>query len=129
MTWFDLPDIMTDKGDDKKDRQQIKEYLYQLTEQLKYRLNNLDTDNLSSELSEMINSASVATQNISMQATTDRTSINTLRSRVSAVESSVEAMNGTIAENQGRLTAIEQRLSSIDETILDLQQRVTALEG
>lgn len=41
-TGFSLPDIKDSDLDSEKERRKILEYLYQLTEQLRYVLSNLD---------------------------------------------------------------------------------------
>lgn len=46
---FDLPDIKESDLQDEKQRRQIMEYLYQLTEQLRYVLSNLDEENFSDD--------------------------------------------------------------------------------
>ena len=40
---FNLPSLDSNTLDDRKEMKRIKEYLYQLTEQLKYTLMNLDS--------------------------------------------------------------------------------------
>lgn len=55
---FDLPDIGNSNLDSAAERRQILEYLFQLTKQLRYTLNNLGEENLSDELNSTIQEAS-----------------------------------------------------------------------
>lgn len=57
-TGFDLPDIGNSNLDSAAERRQILEYLFQLTKQLRYTLNNLGEENLSDELNSTIQEAS-----------------------------------------------------------------------
>lgn len=57
-TGFDLPDIGNANLDSAAERRQILEYLFQLTKQLRYTLNNLGEENLSDELNQTIQEAS-----------------------------------------------------------------------
>ena len=57
-TGFDLPDIGNSNLDSAAERRQILEYLFQLTKQLRYTLNNLGEENLSDELNSTIHEAS-----------------------------------------------------------------------
>ena len=49
-----LPSMTDEQLDDAKERRQIREALYQLTEQLRYVLSNLDEENITPELEEKI---------------------------------------------------------------------------
>ena len=51
---FSLPSFDDGSLDSKKELKRIKEYLYQLTEQLKFTLMNLDDENLSGEFVESV---------------------------------------------------------------------------
>ena len=57
-TGFDLPDIGNSNLNSAAERRQILEYLFQLTKQLRYTLNNLGEENLSDELNSTIHEAS-----------------------------------------------------------------------
>lgn len=57
-TGFDLPDIGNSNLDSAAERRQILEYLFQLTKQLRYTLNNLGEENLSDDLNSTIQEAS-----------------------------------------------------------------------
>ena len=84
---FTLPDLSGNKLESKKERQQILEYLYQLGEQLRYTLGNLDQNNLSRGLSQTIASTE-------QTATTAETSLKQLDTLVSnkASKASVQAL-------------------------------------
>jgi len=66
-TGLELPNITDEKLDDKQERQKIMEYLYQLTEQLRYMLTNLDEDNLSESLSNTINDAQESSTKVAQE--------------------------------------------------------------
>lgn len=51
---INLPNITDEKLDDAKQRKQIKNYLYQLTEQLRYMLNNLEVENFTPQMQESL---------------------------------------------------------------------------
>ena len=53
---FDLPNINGNTLKDEKERKQIMDYLFQLTEQLKYTLSHLDQDNMTESFREEIQS-------------------------------------------------------------------------
>lgn len=53
---FSLPDIVNADLSNDKERRKIIEYLYQLTEQLRFMLSNIDEDNLSDKLKDEIKS-------------------------------------------------------------------------
>lgn len=62
---FKLPNFNDNQLDDAKERKQIKEYLVLLAKQLKYILNNIDTENLAAGLSQSISDNSKAVQQMS----------------------------------------------------------------
>ena len=67
---FTLPELKSNELDNKTIKQ-IKNYLFQLTEQLKFQLNSIDTDNFTDdykkELSQMIDSATTNSQNTNVE--------------------------------------------------------------
>lgn len=62
---FKLPNFNDNQLDDAKERKQIKEYLVLLTRQLKYILNNIDVENLASDLSKSISDNGAAVNKVS----------------------------------------------------------------
>lgn len=62
---FKLPNLNDNQLDDAKERKQIKEYLVLLTRQLKYILNNIDVENLASDLSKSISDNGAAVNKVS----------------------------------------------------------------
>lgn len=54
---FELPNINGNTLKDEKERKQIMDYLFQLTEQLKYTLSHLDEENMTDEFKEEIQSS------------------------------------------------------------------------
>lgn len=66
-TGFTLPDIKDSDLNDEKQRRQILEYLYQLTEQLRFTLSNLDEENFSDKVNENIQGAYTAASSASKE--------------------------------------------------------------
>ena len=66
-TGFTLPDIKESDLNDEKQRRQILEYLYQLTEQLRFTLSNLDEENFSDKVNENIQGAYTAASSASKE--------------------------------------------------------------
>ena len=66
-TGFTLPDIKDSDLNDEKQRRQILEYLYQLTEQLRFTLSNLDEENFSDSVAENIQGAYTAASSASKE--------------------------------------------------------------
>lgn len=64
---FSLPNI--DESTDEKTMKQIKNYLYQLTEQMKFYLNNIDSDNFTQAYADKMNA-------MASSSTTNTTAIN-----------------------------------------------------
>ena len=67
LTGFTLPEIKDSDLNDEKQRRQILEYLYQLTEQLRFTLSNLDEENFSDSVSDNIQGAYTAASSASKE--------------------------------------------------------------
>ena len=91
---FKLPNFNDNQLDDAKERKQIKEYLVLLTRQLKYILNNIDVENLSSGLSKSISDNGAAVTKVSQD-------LRDIGGAISKVEKNATQL-GLNAENRER---------------------------
>ena len=130
-----IPQFKPEDLDDERQRRRILGYLSSLNEQLRYVLNNLDEDNLSQVLTEVINSKADVTQINEMSGNVERLTtqiiqtaneialkaskdeVNALGQRVSSAESSITTQAWQIASKASR------------ETVDALTGRVTAAES
>lgn len=67
LSGFTLPEIKDSDLNDEKQRRQILEYLYQLTEQLRFTLSNLDEENFSDTVTDNIQGAYTAASSASKE--------------------------------------------------------------
>lgn len=70
MALFDMNLPSMGEVDDKKQRSQIKNYLYQLNEQLRYVLNNLGTENFTEDVQNSIDSIQNLSETVNKEITT-----------------------------------------------------------
>lgn len=91
---FKLPNFNDNQIDDAKERKQIKEYLVLLTRQLKYILNNIDVENLSSGLSKSISDNEAVVNKVSQD-------LRDIGGAISKVEKNATQL-GLNAENRER---------------------------
>nr|DAH48813.1 MAG TPA: hypothetical protein [Bacteriophage sp.] len=91
---FKLPNFNDNQLDDAKERKQIKEYLVLLTRQLKYILNNIDVENLSSGLSKSISDNGAAVNKVTQD-------LRNIGGAISKVEKNATQL-GLNAENHER---------------------------
>lgn len=91
---FKLPNFNDNQLDDAKERKQIKEYLVLLTRQLKYILNNIDVENLSSGLSKSISDNGAVVNKVSQD-------LRDIGGAISKVEKNTTQL-GLNAENRER---------------------------
>lgn len=101
-----------------KDLQQLKNYVMQLTEQLRFVLSNIGEENLSSEVKSTITSAA--------GAVAGKVGADELDTAIKALEQKMDANNAAlqllIEQNAQSIENLTQQLEALDE-------RVTALEG
>ncbi len=93
-TGFDLPDIGNANLDSAAERRQILEYLFQLTKQLRYTLNNLGEENLSDELSNTIQEASKSAVSVERIIKNVEGSVSKIRQTANAIELEVATKVG-----------------------------------
>lgn len=100
---FNLPDIAGSDLDSKQERKKILEYLYQLTEQLRFTLNNLDEENLSPDLADKVNSSERAAATATKELKDAQGNISRIRQTVDSLSLSVTngASSSSISLNAG----------------------------
>lgn len=76
---FDLPNINDNNLSDAQERRKILEYLFQLTEQLRFVLSNLDEDNLSDNIKESIQGAYEVSNAISQRVEDTEKGLGSIR--------------------------------------------------
>lgn len=119
---FDLPEVSADKlasmsrEDLLKHLKQLEEYMYTLTEQLRYTLNNLDADNMSDDfVAEVSNSSAV----------------RALTQTVENVQNGMKSVQKQTAEGFENVVYKDEVVSSINQTaeMIKIDADKIALEG
>lgn len=109
-TGFDLPDIGNSNLDSAAERRQILEYLFQLTKQLRYTLNNLGEENLSDELNSTI-------QEASRSAVSVERIIRNVEGSVSKIQQTADSIKLEVATKVGE-NEIISKINQTSESIL-----------
>lgn len=109
-TGFDLPDIGNSNLDSAAERRQILEYLFQLTKQLRYTLNNLGKENLSDELNSTIHEAS-------RSAVSVERIIRNVEGSVSKIQQTANSIKLEVATKVGE-NEIISKINQTSESIL-----------
>lgn len=123
-----------------QDVKQLKSYFYQLTEQLRYVLNNLEADNLTDGAKEEI--TAIAQKEFSrtirdelggystIKQTGDMiaTEVGSIDGRMSTIEQTVNGVTTTVTGLNGRMSSVEQTASALTSTVTGLSGRVSAIE-
>lgn len=109
-TGFDLPDIGNFNLDSAAERRQILEYLFQLTKQLRYTLNNLGEENLSDELNSTI-------QEASRSAVSVERIIRNVEGSVSKIQQTANSIKLEVATKVGE-NEIISKINQTSESIL-----------
>lgn len=115
-TGLNLPNITDDSLRNEKSLKEIKDYLYQLTEQLRYVLNNLDEENFSESFKEEIGNSKT------IQALTQKVE-DTEKNAASSRRQTAELISQTVKKD-GIISAINQ-----SSEIIQILANKIALEG
>ena len=148
MAGLDLPRInfTANDLDDERQRRKIMGWLYKLTEQLEFTLNNLDEDNLSENLTDVINSKASASDVRALEGGMSRMSseirqnageiatrvtkedFNALGERVSSAETSITQTANEIASkaSQSDVNALGERVTTAESEIRQTPDRISA---
>ncbi len=113
-TSFTLPDIKDSDLNSEKERRQILEYLYQLTEQLRFVLTNIDEENLSAELAGKID---------------NNDAINTLSGEIKDAYGNIASLARTSKDLTSRISTAEGNISTLTQTAISLTSRISTAEG
>lgn len=148
MAGLDLPKInfTANDLDDERQRRKIMGWLYKLTEQLEFALNNLDEDNLSDTLTDVINSKAGAeslselgdsvkrvstevrqnAEEIALKASSE--TVNALGERVSTAETSITQNATAISSkaSQSDVNALGERVTTAESEIRQTPDRISA---
>lgn len=118
MAGLDLPKIKftADDLDDERQRRKIMGWLYKLTEQLEFALNNLDEDNLSETLTDVINSKASASD------------VRELGDGMSQMSSEIRQNAGEIATKvtQEDFDALGERVANAETSIVQNANAITS---
>lgn len=110
---FKLPNFNDNQLDDAKERKQIKEYLVLLTRQLKYILNNIDVENLASDLSKSISDNGAAVTKVSQD-------LRDIGGAISKVEKNATQL-GLNAENRERSCILVLKMADAELARVTIQ--------
>lgn len=110
---FKLPNFNDNQLDDAKERKQIKEYLVLLTRQLKYILNNIDVENLSSGLFKSISDNGAAVTKVSQD-------LRDIGGAISKVEKNATQL-GLNAENRERSCTLVLKMADSELARVTIQ--------
>lgn len=110
LDFISLPDITDDKLENKKERRQIKEYLYQLTEQLRYTLSNLDEENfIEGALEESIAKSSAVKEY--------QLKLEDAEGSISSVKQTTKSLSASVASAEGDISSLELTTSGLKASI------------
>ena len=107
-----LPTITDEALNDKQERRKILEALYQLTEQLRFVLSNLDEDNIAPMLQEKIETASREAKQAVAGYNQTVEGVGGLRSRVTQAENNITAAVENAAGLESRISVNEQGIAA-----------------
>lgn len=107
-----LPDIRAGDLDDRQERRRILEYLYQLTEQLRYMLSHIGTENLDVELKTNIVTITRAEQALSQKQ-------EDAEGRASALRQTVGGLTATVTSHDTAISGLSERMSTAELRITD----------
>ena len=118
MAGLDLPKInfTANDLDDERQRRKIMGWLYKLTEQLEFALNNLDEDNLSDTLTDVINSKAGAESLSELGDSVKRVSTevrqNAEEIALKASSETVNALGEQVAQNSAAIALTPEKISA-----------------
>lgn len=116
------------------DAAKIKSYLYQLTEQLRYVLGNLDEENLSAGLAGKLEGGGLSTEvkqelaAITLKAAGQDAALSELRISLVGVSSTVQDQDGRISSLAQTASALQSSLQDAQDNASRLSQTVDALQ-
>lgn len=124
-----LERISSGNLDSKKERQAILDYLYQLTEQLRYWQNNLEQDNLTESFSREIDGIRSTVQDAEGNMSQILQTAESIEHRVQDVEGNMSEIIQTAESITSRVTDAENNISEIYQDVDEIRQTVTTGNG
>lgn len=115
--------------DSKKERRAILDYLYQLTEQLRYWQNNLEQDNLTESFSREIDGIRSTVQDAEGNMSQILQTAESIEHRVQDVEDNMSEIIQTAESITSRVTDAENNISEIYQDVDEIRQTVTTGNG
>lgn len=117
------------------DAQRLSSYLYQLTEQLRYVLNNLGQENLDAALAQQVQEGVQAAQ-LSRKVSDALGNYSTVKQTAQAISVTASALDGRITQVEATASGLSSRvedaegdLSSLQQTASGLSSQVTNAQG
>jgi hypothetical protein len=144
LNWDSLNQISGEALDDRQERKKILNFLYQLTEQLRYWQNNLELENMTPEFQEQFKGLGDVTvtlreeldQVIAKVESGETGDVSELAVRVGEIAAQVQTMSGDVAALKittgGLSTEVKDakdNVSEVQQTVDGLQTRVKNAEG
>ncbi len=126
---FALPEISRETMADSREQKKISEYLYQLTEQLRFVLTNLDGDNFAQGAMEKEIAKSALVREIRENLEDDRGNIHTLSLTADELKSEIADANGNISTFTQTAQRLESEIADANGNISTLTQTAEKLES
>lgn len=123
-------------GDPQRDVRTLTDYVFQLTEEMRYLLNNLDVTNFNDlglaryengKMQLYAEQVNIATKALEVKLTQADQELETrIEATVNGLRTTVEEQGGTITDLKGTVTSVTNRVSTVEQTASKIQSTVTA---
>lgn len=106
----------------------VKNWLYQLNEQLKYNLYNMEVDNMTQETVDRLTSVSDDVKaELSVLDGKITAAVTAADGRFSALEISIDGITAQVQDAEGNISQLQQTATSLTSTIQDVQGNVSQI--
>ena len=125
-----LPDLETGTTLEQVNRnlKTVKNWLYQLNEQLKYNLYNLETDNMTQETVDKFTSVSDDVKaELSVLDGKITAAVSSADGRFAALQVSIDGITTQVQDAEGNISQLQQTATSLTSTIQDVQGNVSQI--
>lgn len=126
-----LPDLETGTTLEQVNRnlKTVKNWLYQLNEQLKYNLYNLETENMTEETVDKFTSVSDDVKaELSVLDGKITAAVSASDGRFAALEVSIDGITAQVQDAEGNISQLQQTATSLTSTIQDVEGNVSVLQ-
>ena len=126
-----LPDLETGTTLEQVNRnlKTVKNWLYQLNEQLRYNLYNIETDNLTEETVDKFTSVSDDVKaELSVLDGKITAAVSASDGRFAALEVSIDGITAQVQDAEGNISQLQQTATSLTSTIQDVEGNVSVLQ-